>query len=81
MNLLTKQKQAHRLREGTYGYQGGRRGGRDSQGVWNGHAHSATFKMDKQHGPTIALGTLLNVMRQTGWEGCQAENGYTYMCG
>ena len=27
MNLFTKQKQTHRLREQTYGYQGGRLGG------------------------------------------------------
>ena len=27
MNLFTKQKQTHRLREGTYGYQGGSKGG------------------------------------------------------
>ena len=35
MNLFTKQKQTHRLREGTYGYQGGRVGGRDRLGVWD----------------------------------------------
>ena len=26
--------------------------GRDSQGVWDGHVHSAVFKMDNQQGPT-----------------------------
>ena len=35
MNLFTKQKQTHRLREQTYGYQGKRMGGRDKLGVWN----------------------------------------------
>ena len=30
MNLFTKQKQTHRLREPIYGYQGARVGGRDS---------------------------------------------------
>ena len=30
MNLFTKQKETHRLRQRTYGYQGGRVGGRDS---------------------------------------------------
>ena len=30
MNVFTKQKQTHRLREQTYGYQRGRVGGRDS---------------------------------------------------
>ena len=29
-NLFTKQKQTHRLREQTFGYQGGRVGGKDS---------------------------------------------------
>ena len=29
-----------------YGCQGGRMGGRDSSGVWDGHVHSAVFKTD-----------------------------------
>ena len=53
MNLFTKQKQTHRLREGTYDYQGGRVGGRDSSGVWDWHACTAIFKMDNQQGPTV----------------------------
>ena len=32
MNLFTKQKQTHRLREQTYGYQRGKEG--DKLGVW-----------------------------------------------
>ena len=38
MNLLTKQKQTHRLREPTYGYRGwgwGREEERDTLGVWD----------------------------------------------
>ena len=35
MNLFTKQKQTHRLREQTYGYQEGRAAGRDRLGVWD----------------------------------------------
>ena len=31
MNLFTEQKQTHRLREQTYGYQGGRVGGSDRE--------------------------------------------------
>ena len=27
--------------------------GRDSQGVWAGHVHTAIFKMDNQRGPTV----------------------------
>ena len=28
-------------------------GGRDSQGVWDRHVPTATFKMDNQQGPTV----------------------------
>ena len=35
MNVFTKQKQTHRLREQIYGYQWGRVDGRDSYGVWD----------------------------------------------
>ena len=35
MKLFTKQKEAQRLREGTYGYQGVAGGERDKLGVWN----------------------------------------------
>ena len=28
-------------------------GGRDSQGVWDQHVHTAVFKMDNQKGPTV----------------------------
>ena len=41
---------------------------------------SAIFKIDNQQGPTaIAQGTLLNVLRQPGWEGSLREKGYMYM--
>ena len=46
MNLSTKQKQTHRPREWTYGYQGGRGKGRDRLGVWDWHAHTAIFKIN-----------------------------------
>ena len=32
---------------------GGRMGGRDNQGVWDRHVHTAIFKMDNQQGPTV----------------------------
>ena len=36
MNLFTKQKQTHRHRNQTYGYQGGEgEGGRDKLGIWD----------------------------------------------
>ena len=81
MNVFTKWKQTQRPREPAYGYQEGRMGGRDSQGVWDQHIHSAVFRMDKQQRPTTAQETLLNVMWQPGWEGSLGENGYMYMYG
>ena len=35
MNLSTKQKQIHRLREQNYGFQRGKAGGRDKLGKWD----------------------------------------------
>ena len=55
--------------------------GEDSKGVWDGHVHTAVFKMDNQQGPPIAQGTRLNVMWQPGWEGGLRENGYIYLYG
>ena len=45
------------------------------QGVWDGHVHTAVFKMDNQQRPTVQLTELLNVMWQPGWEGHLGENG------
>ena len=61
MNLFTKQKQTHRLREGTYDYQGWRVGGRDRLGVWDWQVYTAVFKVDNQQG-LLAQGTLLNTL-------------------
>ena len=36
--------------------------GRDSQGVWDGHVHTAIFKINNQQGPRIAHGTLPNII-------------------
>lgn len=60
---------------------GGRFGGTDNPGVWDGHVHTAAFKMAHQQGLTVTPGTLLNVTRQPGWEGSLGEDGYTYTCG
>ena len=49
MNLYTKQKQTHRHRKQTYGY---RRGKGGELGVQDEHTHT-TFKIDKQHRPTV----------------------------
>ena len=34
-------------------FPGGRMAQRDSQGVWDGHVHTAIFKMDNQQEPTV----------------------------
>ena len=44
MNLFTKQKQTHRLREWIYDYWR-KSGGRDRLGVWDWHIHTAIFKI------------------------------------
>ena len=53
MNLFTKQKQTHRLRKQTYGYQTGKVGGRGKLGVWDWYIHITIFKIGNQQGPTV----------------------------
>ena len=59
MNLVTKQ--GHRLREAAYNCWG-RQGSRHGCGVWDGHVHTATFKMDNQ-GPTVQHMELCPLLR------------------
>ena len=86
MDLSTKQKQTHRLRErtmvaGEVGW-GGMVEGRDSWGVWDGHVHTAVCKINSQQGPTVFHGEPCSMfMWQPGWEGCLSENGSMYMYG
>ena len=42
----------------------GKRGmaGRDKSGAWDEHTHTTVYKIDNQQGPTIAQGTLLNIL-------------------
>ena len=54
MNLFTKQKQTHRHRKQTYGYQKGNGGGRrDKLGVWDYQIQTTIYKIDKQQSPTV----------------------------
>ena len=53
--------------------------GRRRQGVWDGHALTAIFKMPTR--TYIAHGTLRNTLWQPGWQGSLEENGYMYMYG
>ena len=52
MNLFTKHKQTHRLREQMYDHWG-IEAGRDCEGAWDGCVHTAIFEMDNQEGPTV----------------------------
>ena len=67
MNLSTKQKQTHRLRKQTYGYQRGKVGG-SKLGVWDWHVHTAVFKTDNQQGPTVQHRDLYSIF-------CNNRNG------
>ena len=49
INLITKQKQAHRHRKQTYGYQ---KVGGDKLGVWDSYIHTNIYGVDNQQGPT-----------------------------
>ena len=75
MNLFTREKQTHSFRDGTYGYQEGTIGGRDSYGVWDRHVQTAIFKMSNQHWASLIAQLVKNppVMQETlirflGWE-------------
>ena len=60
INLFAKQ--THRLRGGTYGFQGGRMGVMDILRIWDGHVHTAVYKMDNQHGPTVQQKELCSIL-------------------
>ena len=53
MNLLSKLKEIHRLREETYSCWRGKNGRKGQLGNRDGQVHTAVFKMDNQQGPTV----------------------------
>ena len=53
MNVYTKQKQTHRYRKQTYGYQRGDGRVRDKLEVWDQQIQTTIYKIDKQKGPTV----------------------------
>ena len=55
MNLSTKQKQTHRLREQTCGSQGGAETERGGLGVWGRGTPAVTYRMEKQQGLAVQL--------------------------
>ena len=72
----------------TYGHQG-EGWGRDSQGVWDGHGHTAVFNMENQQGPAgqhrdlcSILCNNLMVPRGEGWvKGQSGSLGWTWTHG
>ena len=72
--LITKQKQTNRL--GLW-LPGGKNGVKDTQGIWDGHVHTAVFKIDSQQGPTVQhMKLYFNVIWQHGWKRSLGDNGY-----
>ena len=59
---------------------GGKDGG-DSQGVWDGHVHTAIFKMTKQQGPTVQHRELCSMLCGSLHERGVGENGHMHMNG
>ena len=75
MNLFTKQKETHRLRKQTYGCQG--------EGVVKDFGKVMYTLLYLKWIPSKDLvystGNSLNVLCQSGCEGCLGENGYLCM--
>ena len=55
--------------------------GRDSHGVWDGHAHTAISKMGHQQGPATQQRALHSMLCGGLDAGEFGESGYTCMCG
>ena len=60
MNLFTKQKQTHRHRKQTYGYQRGEER-KDKLGVRDQQIQTTIYKINKQQGPTVQHGELYSI--------------------
>ena len=55
--------------------------GKDSYGVWDGHVHTAVFKMDNQQGPTVLHRELCSMLCGSLDGKGVGENGYMHMHG
>ena len=58
MNIYATQKQTHRHREQTSGYQKEEGRGKDKLGVWDYHKQTIMYKINKQQGYIIQYGEL-----------------------
>ena len=78
MNLLTKQKRDSQ----TYKRKLWLLGGKDSQGVWEGHVHTAILKLDNKQDLIMYSPWNSTQCYVTSWMGGGfGENGYMYMYG
>ena len=68
-----------RLKRMNLWWPGEKMGQRDSQGAWDGHVHTAIFKMGNQQGPKLWNSAQCYVSAWIG--GCLVENGYVYRLG
>ena len=58
----------------------GKDGGKDSECIWDGHEHTAIFKMDNQQGPTVQHRELCSTLcGNLDGRGCRVRMD-TYMC-
>ena len=64
----------------TLWFPGGMDGGRDSQGVWDGHGHTAVFNMENQQGPAEQHRELCSVSRGS-LDGGEFGGEYLCTCG
>ena len=80
MNLLTKQKETHRLRERTYGCWGVGVGGRDRE-IGMDMYTILYLKWITNKDLLYSTGNLFNVMWQPGWERSLGEKGYMFIYG
>ena len=53
MNLFIEQKQTHKLRKQTYGYQRGKMGEKDGFGTWDQHVNTILYGMGGQWGLAV----------------------------
>ena len=77
VNLFTKQKQSHKFRKQTCGYQGVRGGGEDWKIEIDTHTLLYMYKMVTNKDLLTAQGTLLSAMQWPMWETTLRKDGQT----
>ena len=79
MNIFTKQKHTHRLREQELMViRWGKDGGKGQLGECNVHVHTALFKMDSHQAPTVWQGNSVQCYVVT-WMGGEFGEGWIHV--